>query len=315
VSLAAFASAVAFGAAQRQAVSTSATSAELNTALSAIKTELSSASLGFFVGGVSRCASWNIVTGGTVQNEQPFLPLSIVRDTSTGADRINFVSSSDVKAAASVKLAAAATPDAAGVQLRGWLATQAGEMVLIAPRDPATACTVRQVSGTVDAVPGGAPFTLQLADAAFASSASYVPGDEVSALGRLEQRSVGVDSAQQLVISGAGLAAPVVLLESVMAWRVQYGVAQAGQSGIAWVDPVGAWAVPTSDSLRQVRALRLGAVARSPQRDKQCDATTTLPVLFGAPVDVSAADPDGWTCFRYRRAEVVVPLRNMAWGH
>jgi type IV pilus assembly protein PilW len=311
IALAAFASANAFGAAQRQAVSAGATSAQLVSTLSAIKAEVGSAALGFTIGGVNRCVAWNLVDGSFTADNAPFVPFAVTRDAATQSDRLDLVLASDVKAAAPVRLAAVASPSDNNLLLRGWLPVQAGERVLIAPREPGTACTVRTVRSSTDAVAGGAPYTLQLAAAtsSFSSPFSYQPNDQVSVLGRLDRRRIELNDSGELVMTSSLLGVPAVLAEQVVAWRVQYGVAAPGSSSIEWVDPTGA----SLDSTR-VRALRLGVVARSPQRDKQCDATTTLPQLFGADVDVSAADPASWRCFRYRRAETVVPLRNVAWG-
>jgi type IV pilus assembly protein PilW len=313
VGLAAFSSAAAFGAAQRQAVSAGATSAELANALSALKTEISVTSLGFVVGGVNRCTSWNLIDGPVTYNDAPVLPLRIERDASTGLDRLDVVLPGDVKAAATVLLAANASPSASSVALRGWLAVQPGQMIMLAPREPGVPCTVRTVTGTVDAVPGANPFTLQLAPASFTSLATYTPEHGVSVLGRLDRRRIEVTSGN-LVTTGTSLAAPVVLAENVVGWRAQYGVADASGS-IAWSEPVGPWAAPTPEMVARVTALRLAVMARSPQREKQCSATTALPQLLGATIDVAAADPTGWQCYRYRRAEIVIPLRNAAWVH
>jgi type IV pilus assembly protein PilW len=315
IALAAFASANAFGAAQRQAVSAGTTSAQLVSALSAIKAEIGSASLGFTIGGVNRCTSWNLAEAGiTLADNAVFVPFTVTRDAATQTDRLELVLASDVKAAAPVRLAAAAAPSALNMALRGWLPVQAGERVLIAPREPGAACTVRAVTGSSNAVPGGAPYTLQLAPASFSSPFSYEANDQVSVLGRLDRRRIELNANGELVMTSSLLGASAVLAEQVLAWRVQYGVAAPGSSSVEWVDPTGAWASLSGATAPRVRALRLGLLARSPQREKQCDATTTLPQLFGADVDVSAVDPTAWQCFRYRGAEVVVPLRNVAWG-
>jgi type IV pilus assembly protein PilW len=68
--------------------------------------------------------------------------------------------------------------------------------------------------------------------------------------------------------------------------------------------------------LPRVRALRIGMVTRSPQREKpnaagNCEASTAKPQLFGAEVEPDVSD---WACYRYRTAIVVVPLRNLVMG-
>lgn len=313
--LAAFGVGTTFGASQRQSVSASATSADLHSALAALKAEVAPAALGFVVAGTSRCARWNYSQAGTVvADNAPFVPFMATRDAGTAGDRLDLVLTSSVGAAAAVRLAAPAAASDGSLVLQGWMPVQAGEQVLVAPAAPGSACTVRDVTGTVD----GPPFVVQLGPASYAEpTGGYVPDDTVSAIGRIDRRRVELDSGGRLVMTSSWVgSAPSVLAEGVVAWRVQYGVASdtPGASALEWVHPVGPWATLDADTARRVRALRLGLVARSPQLEKGCQATTTLPQLFGTVVDVAAADPAGWQCHRYRRAEVVVVLRNIAWG-
>ena len=65
-----------------------------------------------------------------------------------------------------------------------------------------------------------------------------------------------------------------------------------------------------------MRALRIGFVVRSPQPEKPkaagaCEATTTLPTLFGAAITPDVAN---WQCYRYRTAIVIAPMRNIVYG-
>ena len=87
-----------------------------------------------------------------------------------------------------------------------------------------------------------------------------------------------------------------------------------------WTDslPSGAGAV-LPQNWRQIIAMRFVLVARSGQKEKVnpvsgvCDATTAMPTwsVNGQILDLSA-DPD-WPCYRYRKFEAVVPIRNMLW--
>jgi type IV pilus assembly protein PilW len=316
--LAAYGTSVVFTAAQRQAVSASATSAELTSTLAALKAEIAPAALGFVAGGANRCVKWNLSEGTFVANDQPFLPFAVTRDATTGHDTLEVVLTTDVKAATKVRLAANAFANAGSVMLRGWLPVTAGDRVLIAPKEPGDACSVRTVSSAEEGLPGPSYyFRLNLESATFGQPAlGYFSNDTLSVLGQLDRRVIRVNSFGQLVMTSSllGTGVEVPLLEGVMAWRVQYGVTDlvAGGNSIAWVNPEGAWASLSSTDMPRVRALRLGLLARSPQREKGCQATNTLPQLFGADVAVGS-DPQ-WQCYRYRRAEVVVPLRNMVWG-
>ena len=87
-----------------------------------------------------------------------------------------------------------------------------------------------------------------------------------------------------------------------------------------WADslPTGASA-PLPWNWRQIIAMRFVIVARSGQREKVnpatglCDATTAAPVwsVNNQPINLTA-NPD-WQCYRYRKFEAVVPIRNFQW--
>jgi type IV pilus assembly protein PilW len=112
---------------------------------------------------------------------------------------------------------------------------------------------------------------------------------------------------------------PVTLVNNVVAFRAQYGVAAAASGSTAledWSFATGTFATLTSATLPRVRAVRIGIVTRSTQREKpdaagNCSATTAMPTLFDAAVTADVAD---WQCYRYRSAVVVVPLRNVVIG-
>jgi len=112
-----------------------------------------------------------------------------------------------------------------------------------------------------------------------------------------------------------------ILARNVIGFRAQYGITNgvAGSTTIdTWQDAAGAnFAALDSNAIGRVRALRLGIVSRSPQREKpdpagNCLASDAKPVLFGAVVepDVGA----DWGCYRYRTSVSVLPLRNLVMG-
>jgi type IV pilus assembly protein PilW len=72
----------------------------------------------------------------------------------------------------------------------------------------------------------------------------------------------------------------------------------------------------TAANLPRVRAMRMGIVTRSPQREKpdasgNCEASLAKPRLFDVEIDPDVTD---WQCYRYRVSTVVVPLRNLVLG-
>lgn len=318
IALTAFSSSVVFGAAQRQAVSASATTAGLVTTLASIKAEIAAAALGFAGDGGTTCSRLNRARAGAIVSDgAAFLPVAVARSASSPFDALSIARATDSKAAAPVRLAANVGNASVSVPLRGWLPLQPGQQVLIKPAVSDDPCTVREVLSTSAAVPGGAPYTVSLAPVpapGFTGPVEYSTESSMSVLGAIEQRSIAVEPPGRLRLTSEHLGGSVTLAEDVVAWRVQYGVVDVtGGANVIWVDPTGEWAVLDVAHAARVRALRLGLLARSPQREKGCLATTDLPRLFGEVIDVSASYPN-WQCHRYRRAETVVPLRNLVWG-
>jgi type IV pilus assembly protein PilW len=116
------------------------------------------------------------------------------------------------------------------------------------------------------------------------------------------------------------------LLPNVIAFRVQYGVTNAGTNIENWRNPDEAgWAAITNVNAPQVRAVRIGVVIRSPQREKEdpadnkCKAVPAeqdhVPLFKDTPnpIEITPSGAD-WKCYRYRTAELVAPLRNLVSG-
>lgn len=148
-----------------------------------------------------------------------------------------------------------------------------------------------------------------------------------------------IDGQHRLVLTNllqndAAAATPVVLAESVVQMKAQYGVDNGAGGGTpndgiidAFVDPP-LGAIPAS----QVIAVRLAIVARSDQPEKSssgsaaaadCDTTpadspslawytTPGPPPVTTYIDVSGASADA-ACYRYKTFQTVVSLRNMLW--
>ena len=160
--------------------------------------------------------------------------------------------------------------------------------------------------------------------ATFTSTASFVEKDRVALLGGLQWSRYSV-SGGNLTLARPLLGDSAVLVRNVMAFRAQYGVSSSASSStlMGWQDAVddtsGAtgvnWSSVAGANVERVRALRIGLVTRSPQREKEdkdgnCVASESKPALFGETVEPDVTD---WACYRYRSAVVVVPLRNLVW--
>jgi type IV pilus assembly protein PilW len=270
--------------------------------------------------------------GSTVQlNGASFSPVRVTAG-STGSDQLDVVFASNVDSGANVMIKG--TSNGASVKLMSLLPAAVGDAVLLAPATAGAACLVRNVTA-VAAATDDSPLTLTFANtgthnaATFTTTPSFAEKDRVALLGALQWSRYSVNGTDlQLnrpLATGTG-ATTAVLVRNVMAFRAQYGIVgtAANASTLAgWQDAVddtsGAsaanWTSVAGSTVNRVRALRIGLVTRSAQREKAdasgtCVASTSKPVLFGTTVEPDVTD---WRCYRYRTAISVVPLRNVAW--
>ena len=130
--------------------------------------------------------------------------------------------------------------------------------------------------------------------------------------------------------SGRVTGTNATLLRNVIGFRVLYGVGppvpdvpdetSTGNTGtiINWTKTTDAgWGALNDVTTRQLKALRIAVVVRSPQREKNCDASASKPTLWGdlgITPDVIEPDVTDWQCYRYRTQIVVAPMRNIVYG-
>jgi type IV pilus assembly protein PilW len=324
VSLAAAGSAIVFNAAQRQGVGASGASLNTLNALSMIKTEVALGGLGFFGDSAYRCSTLALGTNATVRaNGIAFTPLSITRDTTTGDDTIDVVYGDQIEAGAEVLLSQAS--DGTEARLRSLLPVTVGDAVVMASATSTQPCLVRTVTA-VTASTATTPQILTFAStglhngATFTTAPTYAADDRVTLLGQLNWirfRRDGNNLVAELPLTGT----QAEIGRNVIALRAEYGVTPTatGTALSAWEPAASASAFASLDGteLRRVRALRVGIVARSAQREKPnasgvCQATLSMPDLFGQAVASDVAD---WSCYRYSVSTTVVPLRNLVMGY
>lgn len=323
VGLAAAGSAAMFTASQRQGIGTGGSLINATTALNAIRDDAAAAGLGFFGDSKYLCNALNLSVETTVVRDGlAFTPINITAEA--GGDRIDAVYATQIASGANVLLNAAST--GATADLRSLLPVSAGQAVLLAPKDPGDPCLVRSVTA-VTASTVDEPQRLTFANtgtfnkAAFTTNPTYADRGRVALLGDLRwarYRLNGTDLQFERPLSNPATV-PVVLARNVLAFRAEYGIANAAAGSTAlesWQAASGGFAALAPATLPRVRAIRIGLVTRSPQAEKPnasgtCDATAAMPTLFGVAV---APDVSDWRCYRYRTAIAVVPLRNMVMG-
>ncbi|MFN0182201.1 MAG: PilW family protein [Aquabacterium sp.] len=326
IGLAAAGSAQMFSASQRTGIGAGGSSAAVNTVLTSIKNDLSQGGLGFFGDAQYMCTTMNLSVGANmVSDGAAFSPMRIVR--SGNLDVVDVVYGNAVESGANILLNS--TSDTTEAALMSLLPASLGQAVLIAPAQTAGPgpCTIRSITATT--VPTETtPQQLTFADngdnsthnqLGFTAVPAYPSRGRVTLLGALQWNRYRV-SGTDLVVDQQLTGNTGTLLRNVLAFRVQYGVSanQLNSTTLdSWVDGDDPnFANLTSVNMPRVRALRIGIVTRSTQRDKpdangDCSATTDKPTLFGNVVEPDVTD---WQCWRFRSAVVIVPLRNMVMG-
>lgn len=319
VGLAAAGSAMMFGASQRQGMGVGGSSLGAASALAAVKNDVALAGLGFFGDSAYLCNALQLSTAATVHVDgTDFSPVSIT--AGADGDQVDIVYGERVESGANVLLDAPS--DGSTAELMSLLPVSAGQAVLLAPATPGTPCLVRSVTA-VAASTDTTPQTLTFANTglhnqgAFDATPAFAERDRITLLGALNWHRYRREG-NTLLFERPMTGDSAVLARDVVAMRAQYGVSTAaGETRLdSWEDAAGDFASLEAAELPRVRALRLGLVTRSPQRDKpdadgNCQATLTLPQLFGEDIE---PDVDDWQCYRFRVAVVVVPLRNLVLG-
>ncbi len=322
VGLAATSSAVVFTASQRQGIGVGGVAVNVNTALAALKNDAASAGLGFFGDSRYLCGTLNLGVAATAHwDGATFSPVRITRAGSL--DRIDVLQASRVESGANVLLAL--PTGGASASLKSYLPAAVGEAVLLSPEAAGTPCLVRTVTAVT---PSTVDLRQQLAfgaggmhnDAVFAVNPTFSDsGGGATLLGQLRwqrYRLTGTDLVLERPLDGAS----AVLARNVIAFRAQYGasssIVAASKTLETWEDATGVFAALDAAAIARVRAVRVGVVVRSPQREKpnssgDCEASLAKPQLFGAVVEPDVAD---WACYRYRSAVLVIPLRNLVLG-
>ncbi len=325
VGLAATGSAITFTALQRQGVAAGGVAVNADTVLTSLRDDVTAAGLGFFGDSAYLCNRLNLSVGTTVvRNGTLFSPIQVTRQA-TG-DQLDVLFGTSVESGAAVRVADATT--GASVMLTSYLPTAVGQAVLLTPGPVVPASNVPCLLRTVTAlVPASDTVRQQLTfantgqhnQAAFTTPSAIDAEGRATNIGQLRfsrYRLVGTDLVLERPLDGSS----ATVARDVIAFRVQYGITAAGAGSTSleqWVEPDNTFASLTAANLWRVRAVRVGLIVRSPQRQKpdaagNCNATEVQPTLFGRAAEgLGAAD---WNCFRYRTSTVVVAMRNVVMG-
>jgi type IV pilus assembly protein PilW len=328
VALTAAGTAQVFTASQRQGMGAGSVAMNATTAMTAIRQDLGQAGLGFFGEGLFLCDTINLSTGNAVlEDGSVFTPVNAERPGTGLTDKLHIAYATHIAGGTAV-LTENEVSDGSSVRLRSLLPGVAGEAVLLSASAAQRACTVRTITGVIPATTESSmlmvfdPDGLHNSNAVTFTLPPNIPDQSsVALLGNLRMNSYQVEN-KTLVQEQRLTGRKSVLAGNVVAFRIEYGVsaAEGATSLSGWQNP-NQFGKPTAANISRLRAVRIGLVTRSTQREKTnkngvCEASLVRPRLF----DTDIVDPDpeaagnDWRCYRYRVASAVVPLRNVAIG-
>jgi type IV pilus assembly protein PilW len=300
-------------------------------ALLAMQRSARQAGLAIVTDGRLACPSLNVFRNGAVRADGALIAPLRITDGGDDSDTLTVAFAESLQAAMPIQTTMPMAPAATSLLTANAIGIAAGDLVLIGTPGTGAPCTLLQVSAVeVSAAPPGMLVRHQgvtgwnPADraATFTTMPSYPTGALVQRMGNWNWLSYRVvDGRLEEVDNTTG--ATNVLSDDIVFLKVAYGTTAGPNRTIEqWTGPAGAWSDPTAAQFDQVRAVRIGVVARSSQRIKPtvagggCDATPeALLALWpdGPVVDLSRTRDD-WACFAYRPFTLVVPLRNVIFG-
>jgi type IV pilus assembly protein PilW len=204
--------------------------------------------------------------------------------------------------------------------------------VLLSPVNTAQPCVVRSLTATPAAPTATVKEVLAFANtgrhnqAIFTTNGAYPENALATLIGTVQWNRYAINGGElqmTRVLDGT----TVTLMRNVIGLRAEYGVSATANAGLAdgnraslssWEDPTDAgWGTVTPANIGRIKAVRIGVVVRSAQREKEnkdsgvCEASTVMPQLFGNTITPDVSD---WRCYRYRTQIVVAPLRNIIYG-
>ncbi|HVK56288.1 MAG TPA: PilW family protein [Burkholderiales bacterium] len=146
---------------------------------------------------------------------------------------------------------------------------------------------------------------------------AYLPGAKLYNLGDLVSRRYTIGNNSLRVEENGG--APTEMVRDIVTIQAQYGVTAdpASKSVTQWVDPIGAWANPSINDYKRIKAIRVAVVARANRRELTPVSPATIKLWPDAAAGQSTVGPT-YTVpdrnYRYKVYETIAPLRNAIWG-
>jgi len=284
--------------------------------LGRIENEVRMAGLGMMSRQEFACTRFNVNYQGSVRlDNEPLYPASIV-DGGSAPDTVSVAYLDSLTSATYAQLLLPMATLDADVKVALAPDAAVGSVLLLQDTAGTAPCTVRDVTarttsgfGTNLAIAGGA-----YRGAGFAAPVVYTEGAHVNASRRFVWSTFRVKNNTLEEVNNLTDEATVIA-DGVIGMKAQYGLTSGAKSTVtSWVDASGSFAAPSKDDMARVRALRVGFVVRSMEKDASCAGKTGTFSYWpnGPTLDVTGAAD--WKCYSYRTFNVIIPLVNVVMG-
>jgi type IV pilus assembly protein PilW len=282
-----------------------------------LENEIKHAGMGLMSKQSFACTSLNLsYKGHVLLDGVPLYPVTIV-DGDTTSDTLSVAYLNTLTGASFASVTKPMTAPEAPVTLTNAPDAVVGSLMLMQSVVGSDPCTIRQVTGRGATTPTGTDIAHLDGDyneGGFSTPVAYPENSRVSTSQGLVWTTYRVQGGVlQEVDNIAGKA--TVIADGVVAFKAEYGLTDGTGASIAsWTPATGTYANPTLTDMLKVRAVRLGVVMRSPEKDASCPTKTSALSLWEEGPSFDVKDLPEWRCYRYRTFNLMVPLVNVALG-
>jgi len=269
-------------------------------------------------------------------------PITITNGAGGRPDAIRVVASSKKKWSVPARITTDHPPQATNMFLNTTQGIEPGDLIVAA--QAGKDCTLMQVTN----IPNGnvqihhhstSPWNPPGGHNIFPKPDGYTAGAMLFNFGGFTDHTYSLDARGNLQLSDFRSSTNTFtiqpLVSGIVNLQAQYGFdtrpgaptdGRVNEWSDTMIDADGSGTAGDAGDIRRIYAVRFAIVARSAQMEKPkpdgtCAITTATsankPTWAGGDIDVSK-NPDGsanagWTCYRYKVTETVVPLRNLLW--
>lgn len=284
--------------------------------LGRIENEARNAGLGLMSRQSFACPSFNINYKGTVRLDGEALYPAMIVDGDDKPDSVSVAYLDSLTSATYSQVLLPMTKEDSDIKVAVAPDATVGSVLLLQDTISTSPCTVRNVVaratsefGTNLTIADGA-----LTGAGFTTPVLYSENSHAYSSRRFVWSTFRVKNNTLEEVDNLKNESTVVA-DGVIGLKAQYGITDGTSSTVSsWVGATDTYSAPTAADMARVRAIRIGIVVRSQEKNMSCAGKTKVFSYWpnGPTLDVSSADD--WKCYSYRTFNLIIPLVNVVMG-